>query len=197
MPDLLLRSFAPLLLAFQPCFTKPSFCSFWAVACAWILCSGRRSLTRIIQSAQLTKFKHYCSFHRFFSQARGTSMIWAIVSSNCCYRFVQGFWSAPSTTHWPVNPAATSGAPACTTIPCAPPRNDPSSPSAITLWSSLCKWPCLSRPKSTGPSPSWSACTANAKPASALPAKTENWSASRSARPPPSNIAPAPNWPWR
>jgi hypothetical protein len=27
-------------------------------------------LTRIIQSAQLTKFKHYCSFHRFFSQAR-------------------------------------------------------------------------------------------------------------------------------
>jgi hypothetical protein len=70
MPELLLRSFAPLLLAFQPCFTKPSFCSFWAVACAWILCSGRRSLTRIIQSAQLTEFKHYCSFHRFFSQAR-------------------------------------------------------------------------------------------------------------------------------
>jgi hypothetical protein len=70
MPDLLLRSFAPLLLAFQPCFTKPSFGSFWAVACAWILCSGRRSLTRIIQSAQLTDFKHYCSFHRFFSQAR-------------------------------------------------------------------------------------------------------------------------------
>jgi len=38
--------------------------------CAWILCSGRRSLTRVIQSAQLTGFKHYCSFHRFFSQAR-------------------------------------------------------------------------------------------------------------------------------
>lgn len=70
MPDLLVRSFAPLLLAFQSCFTQPSFCSFWAVTCAWILCSGRRSLTRIIQSAQLTEFKHYCSFHRFFSQAR-------------------------------------------------------------------------------------------------------------------------------
>jgi hypothetical protein len=40
------------------------------LTCAWILCSGRRSLTRIIQSAQLTQFKHYCSFHRFFSQAR-------------------------------------------------------------------------------------------------------------------------------
>ena len=70
MPDLLVRSFAPLLLAFQPCFTQPSFSSFWALTCAWILCSGRRSLTRIIQSAQLGRFKHYCSFHRFFSQAR-------------------------------------------------------------------------------------------------------------------------------
>src|SRR6266478_713201 len=70
MPDLLVRSFAPFLLALQPCFTRPIFASFWALTCAWILCSGRRSLTRIIQSAQLTKFKHFCSFHRFFSQAR-------------------------------------------------------------------------------------------------------------------------------
>ena len=70
MPDLLVRSFAPLLLAFQPCFTQPSFRSFWALAGAWILCSGRRSLTRIIQSGDLSQFKHFCSFHRFFSQAR-------------------------------------------------------------------------------------------------------------------------------
>lgn len=69
MPDLLVHSFAPLLWAFQDCFTQPSFHSFWAVTCAWILCSGRRSLTRIIQAGQLTQFKHYCSFHRFFSQA--------------------------------------------------------------------------------------------------------------------------------
>jgi len=47
MPDFLVRSFAPFLLAFQPCFTRPTFCSFWALSCAWILCSGRRSLTRI------------------------------------------------------------------------------------------------------------------------------------------------------
>ena len=70
MPQLLVSSFAPLLFAFQPCFTQPSFHSFWAVSCAWILCSGRRSLTRIIQSGQLTDLKHYCWFHRFFSQAR-------------------------------------------------------------------------------------------------------------------------------
>ena len=70
MPDLLVRSFTPFLLAFQPCFTQPSFSSFWALTCAWVLCSGRRSLTRVIQSGQLGRFKHYCSFHRFFSQAR-------------------------------------------------------------------------------------------------------------------------------
>ena len=69
MPHLLVRSFTPLLLAFQSCFTQPSFHSFWALSCAWILCSGRRSLTRIILSAQLTAFKHFCSFHRFFSHA--------------------------------------------------------------------------------------------------------------------------------
>ncbi len=70
MPDLMVHSFASLLLAFQPCFTQPSFRSFWALACAWILCCGRRSLTRIIQSGDLAQFKHFCSFHRFFSQAR-------------------------------------------------------------------------------------------------------------------------------
>jgi hypothetical protein len=70
MPDLLVRSFTPFLLAFQPCFTQPSFSSFRALTCAWILCSGRRSLTRVIQSGQLGRFKHFCAFHRFFSQAR-------------------------------------------------------------------------------------------------------------------------------
>lgn len=45
MPDLLVASFAPLLWSFQPCFTQPSFHSFWALSCGWILCSGRRWLT--------------------------------------------------------------------------------------------------------------------------------------------------------
>jgi hypothetical protein len=56
VPELLVRSFTPLLLAFQPCFTQPSFSSFWAVTCAWILCYGRRSLTRVIQSGQLGRY---------------------------------------------------------------------------------------------------------------------------------------------
>ena len=65
MPDLLVRSFAPFLLAFQPCFTRPGFSSFWTLTCAWILCSGRRSLTRVIQSGELGRFKHFCSFVSF------------------------------------------------------------------------------------------------------------------------------------
>jgi hypothetical protein len=46
------------------------FSSFWAVTCARILCSDRRFLTRVLQSGQLGRHKHFCSFHRFFSQAR-------------------------------------------------------------------------------------------------------------------------------
>ena len=89
MPNLLVRSFAPLLFAFQPCFTQPSFCSFWALACAWILCSGRRSLTRLIQAAQLARFKHYCSFHRFFSHAR-----WNLDAlGHCVFRLLLPFCS--------------------------------------------------------------------------------------------------------
>ncbi|MBV9670898.1 MAG: transposase [Acidobacteriales bacterium] len=70
MSALLARSFAPFLLALQSCFTQPTFQSFCGLVCAWVLCSGRRSLTRVIQSGQLGEFKHFCSFHRFFSHAR-------------------------------------------------------------------------------------------------------------------------------
>ena len=162
MPDLLVGSFAPLLLAFESCFTQPSFRSFWALSCAWILCSGRRSLTRIIQAAQLGRYEHFCSFHRFFSQAR-----WNLDDlGHCVFQLLlpsaPRSWSEPSMTPWPASPDATSGAPACITIPCAPPRRAPSSPSATTGWSSPCTSAFPSRPIRPGLSPSSSASTANA-----------------------------------
>ena len=57
MPDLLVRSFAPLLLAFQSCFTQPSFHSFWALSCAWILSVslGNRQVRQIPIPNQLKK----------------------------------------------------------------------------------------------------------------------------------------------
>ena len=89
MPHLLVDSFAQLLSAFQSCFTQPSFYSFWCLSCAWILCSGRRALTRIIQAAQLGQYKHYCSFHRFFSQAR-----WKLDDlGHCVFRLLLPFCS--------------------------------------------------------------------------------------------------------
>src|ERR1700733_3178792 len=120
MPDLLVRSFTPLLLAFQPCFTQPSFASFWALTCAWILCSGRRSLTRVIQSGCLGRFKHYSSFHRFFSQA-----CWNLDDLRHCL-----FHRSPD---------AVSGVPTCITTRCAPLPSGPSFPSATVGWSSRCK----------------------------------------------------------
>ena len=177
MPDLLVRSFTPLLLAFQPCFTQPSFSSFWALTCAWILCSGRRSLTRIIQAAQLRRSNTSAPFIASSARPAGTSMTWATVSSNCCYLFVPRSWSAPSTTPWRVNPGATSGAPACTTIHCAPLRNAPSFPSATTASSSPCKSPFPSLPPKSGPSPSWSACIANGRNRSSPQGAMESWRA--------------------
>src|ERR1017187_3237247 len=196
MPDLLVRSFTPFLLAFQPCFTQPSFSSFWALTCAWILCSGRRSLTRVIQSGQLGRFKHYCSFHRFFSQAR-----WNLDDLGyCVFQLLLPFCPEiltgaltrsadnsrpyppirlpmrlrPWSTLWRANPDATSGAPTCITIRCAPLRNDPSFPLATVGSSSRYTSRFHSLPARSGPSPSSSACIANGRNRHWLPAAMES-----------------------
>jgi hypothetical protein len=57
MPDLLLGSFTTLLCTFQPCFTQPSFNSFWAVACAWILSSGYMNRRRPIDVTPLESWR--------------------------------------------------------------------------------------------------------------------------------------------
>src|SRR6266852_4674871 len=197
MPDLLVRSFAPFLLAFHPCFTLPSFASFWALTCAWILCSGRRSLTRIIQSAQLTEFKHFCSFHRFFSQAR-----WNLDDlGRCVFQLLLPLCGEVLVAAVDDTLARKSGR----HIWGAGMHHDPLRSSQkhpffafghnFVVFSLQVALPFA--PPNTGPSPSWSACTASARPPGAHPAKAENWSASKPAKPPPSNIAPAPNWPWR
>src|SRR6184192_2877383 len=159
MPDLLTQSFAPLLLAFQPCFTQPSFRSFWALVCAWILCSGRRSLTRVIQAAQLSQFKHYCSFHRFFSKAR-----WNLDElGHCVLPLLLPFCSQLLVAAVDDTLARKSRrriwAPTCTMIHSAPRAPGLSFPSATTGWSFPSTSPFPSLPTSTGPCPSWSGFT--------------------------------------
>ena len=86
MPDLLVTFLCSSpAQAFQPCFTQPSFRSFWGLVCAWILCSGRRSLTRIIQvRATLPSSSTTAPFTASSARLAGTWMIWATVCSNCC-----------------------------------------------------------------------------------------------------------------
>ena len=191
MPDLLVRSFAPLLLAFQSCFTQPSFQSFWAVTCAWILCSGRRSLTRIIQSGQLTEFKHYCSFHRFFSQARWRLTFWQLrlpESSGTIYPFL-GFrelyldlsggdiWAANNSACRAVYVGTSSARGHSAAV-----GLDVTGRPLRGLHTGFLVHAQHYRKRQTN---------------QRAPGKGENWSANKPARPPPSNIAPVPNWPWR
>lgn len=59
-----------ILKQFSSCFTKPSFLNFCLLAQAWLLCTGRRSIARVIQSIGIiNETKHHSIFYRFFSRA--------------------------------------------------------------------------------------------------------------------------------
>jgi hypothetical protein len=63
-------SFSDLLYGFCGCFTAPSFGSFWALTCGWVLNLGRHTVTGTVRAARAVGYKHISSFHRFFSRAR-------------------------------------------------------------------------------------------------------------------------------
>ena len=63
-------SLRDILASFSSCFTRPSFESFVALACGWILCPTRRWITRVIVASGFLGSKHHASFYRFFSHAR-------------------------------------------------------------------------------------------------------------------------------
>jgi hypothetical protein len=51
--------------------TAPTFENFVALVTGWILCQGRRSISRVIQAAAgLTGGKHHSAFYRFLSRAQ-------------------------------------------------------------------------------------------------------------------------------
>ena len=66
MPEIV-ASFAILLQGFCECFTQPSWTSFVVLMRGWVLCSGRRTITHVIQAGGGLETKHYSSYHRFFS----------------------------------------------------------------------------------------------------------------------------------
>ena len=65
-------SFLGLLVNFSPIFTEPSFRNFMALTSAWALCTGRRTISRVIQVAGFAdeKSRHHSIFYYFFSRAR-------------------------------------------------------------------------------------------------------------------------------
>lgn len=68
--DCIPASLQGILASFSSCFTRPTFETFVALACGWILCRTRRWITRAIVASGLLGSKHHSSFYRFFSQAR-------------------------------------------------------------------------------------------------------------------------------
>lgn len=63
-------SFQCLLVKFSSMFTKPSFRNFVALAVGWILCTGTRTITRVIQHSEFFDMRrHHSIFYFFFSRA--------------------------------------------------------------------------------------------------------------------------------
>jgi hypothetical protein len=63
-------TFLGLLVNFSPMFTAPSFNNFVSIACGWVLCVGRRTISRVIQVEGLDGApRHHSVFYRFFSRA--------------------------------------------------------------------------------------------------------------------------------
>ncbi|MEW6104717.1 MAG: transposase [bacterium] len=63
-------SFEGLLNIFSDCFTKSSFENFKTLITGWVLTPGRKTITRVIQSADAVNKKHHSCFYNFFSRAK-------------------------------------------------------------------------------------------------------------------------------
>jgi hypothetical protein len=59
-----------LLVNFSSTFTAPSFANFTTLAVGWIICTGRHSISRVIQFAPDGLKRNHCCFYRFFSRAQ-------------------------------------------------------------------------------------------------------------------------------
>jgi len=67
------ESLESILQEFGSCFTKPSFGNFTHLVTGWVVCQGRRWITRVLVLGALGGRKHHSRFYRFFSSARWNS----------------------------------------------------------------------------------------------------------------------------
>lgn len=64
------NTFVPLLAAFQPCFTAPTYQNFTLLVTGWLHCHGRHTVTAVAVAAGAVSRRHISVFHRFFGRAR-------------------------------------------------------------------------------------------------------------------------------
>src|SRR5262249_16815183 len=68
-PMELTSSFLDLLPHFAPVFTAPTYHTFVAIVCGWVLSQRHRFITEVIFSGGKVGIGHWARFHRFFSHA--------------------------------------------------------------------------------------------------------------------------------
>src|SRR3954453_14188567 len=70
MPEIIVPStFVGLLVAFEPCFTAPSYRTFSLLVAGWVHCQGRRTINAVAVASGGVERGHNSVFHRFFSRA--------------------------------------------------------------------------------------------------------------------------------
>jgi hypothetical protein len=67
--DQLTPAFRCLLDPFAPCFRPEVFATFSLMAAAWIVCLGRRTISRVWETTGLAPSRHHAAAFRLFSQA--------------------------------------------------------------------------------------------------------------------------------
>jgi len=62
------ESFSVFLLAFECCFTAPSYRRFVTILTGWILCTGKHTVTGVMRAAGVVGEREHSGYHRFFSR---------------------------------------------------------------------------------------------------------------------------------
>ena len=70
LPDMVPASLMTLLQAFAPLFTAPSFRTFTALACGFLVQPGKRTVCGMLTGAGLSRLWPHDRAHWFFSRAR-------------------------------------------------------------------------------------------------------------------------------
>lgn len=67
--DRIPKELEAILRRFEDCFTKRSFKNFVTIVIGWTLCTGRRTLSRVVMASGAVGSQHFSTLYRFFSRA--------------------------------------------------------------------------------------------------------------------------------